>query len=612
MATLTPTGPLLDTRESSYPVYWVEAFNEGAQKWFPIDCMATKTVAKPYKLEPPASDPYNSMSYVVAFEDDASAKDVTRRYTKAFNAKTRKLRVDSTPNGAEWWDGALRTYAKPFVDDRDEAEISEFTSKSAAEPMPRNIQDFKDHPIYALERHLRRNEVIFPKRVIGHVGLSKNTSKSDDLETVYRRSDVHIVRSAVKWYRLGRDVKVGEQPLKHARATKPKGGLFSDEEDAEPEETALYAEYQTEKYQAPPVVQGRIPKNLYGNLDVYVPSMVPPGAVHIKMPGAARAARLLSIDYADAVTGFDFRGRRGTAIFEGVVIAQEYQEALEEALRSFATEKERVAMEERTTEVLRFWRLFLVKLRIAERVKTYATGDEGKDDVASEMSVDNVEDEGGGFLPEDDEPMQSSFERIPGNIPRKNSLSNEGGAVNTSQVPDDLEGGFMPDTLENEALSLKPSVARTGHQPSTTGGFGLDMSSTSGLGLGANTSNQPAQPIPQKRPGRMKLSQTPRYELIVVPNTTDTTTEGNQDTVDHTVSKNMAGSSDNFPISVDSSNAGSKPASVEFISRPTSPQKEPSRSPPPKESDSEIEKGSLLSEDPDDEDAIPEWLVFDD
>jgi xeroderma pigmentosum group C-complementing protein len=176
-------------------VFWVEAFNEAVQKWIPIDPLVTKSLAKPSKFEPPASDPYNNMSYVVAFEDDASARDVTRRYTKAFNAKTRKSRVEITRNGEKWWNDALMAYEKPFLEDRDEAEISELTSKSAAEPMPRNIQDFKDHPVYALERHLRRNEVIFPKRVIGHVGLSKTTSKSDNLETVYRRSDVHLVRT---------------------------------------------------------------------------------------------------------------------------------------------------------------------------------------------------------------------------------------------------------------------------------------------------------------------------------------------------------------------------------------------------------------------------------
>ena len=45
-------------------------------------------------------------------------------------------------------------------EDRDELEGGELNATSAAEPMPRNVQDFKGHPIYALERHLRRNEIM--------------------------------------------------------------------------------------------------------------------------------------------------------------------------------------------------------------------------------------------------------------------------------------------------------------------------------------------------------------------------------------------------------------------------------------------------------------------
>ena len=120
-------------------MFWVEAYNEAVQKWIPIDPLVTKSLAKPSKFEPPASDQRNSMSYVVAFEDDASARDVTRRYAKAFSAKTRKLRVESTRNGERWWTRALRFYEKPFLEDRDEVEISELTAKMAAEPMPRNV-----------------------------------------------------------------------------------------------------------------------------------------------------------------------------------------------------------------------------------------------------------------------------------------------------------------------------------------------------------------------------------------------------------------------------------------------------------------------------------------
>lgn len=358
--------------------------------------MVTKTLAKPHKLEPPSTDPYNLFSYVVAFEEDASARDVTRRYTKVFNAKIRKMRVESTKNGEAWWKRVLQHYEKPFIEDRDEIEISELTAKTASEPMPRNMQDFKDHPIYALERQLRHNEVIHPKRVTGHVSLGKAGAKGAS-EPVYRRSDVHTLRSANKWYRLGRDIKVGEQPLKRIPA---KGRDLALDEDAE--ETTLYALFQTETYKPPPVVQGRIPKNAYGNLDIYVPSMVPPGGVQVQHPSAAYAARLLGIDYADAVTGFNFKGRHGTAVLQGVVVATEYGEAVEEVLECLEQEKMQSEMEEKSAQLLRVWKHLLLRLRIAERVKEYAVEGEA-DDEASGLEEP---EEGGGFLPESDDDIE--------------------------------------------------------------------------------------------------------------------------------------------------------------------------------------------------------------
>ncbi|KAJ5081621.1 hypothetical protein NUU61_009885 [Penicillium alfredii] len=574
-------GPRPTPQESLYPVLWVEAFNEAVQKWVAIDPVVTKSLAKPSKFEPPASDPYNQMNYVVAFEDDASARDVTRRYAKAFNAKTRKLRVESTRNGEAWWDKALRAYEKPFLEDRDAAEVGELTSKSAAEPMPRNIQDFKDHPVYALERHIRRNEVISPRRVIGYVGLSKTTSKSDNLEPVYRRTDVHLVRSADKWYRLGRDVKLGEQPLKRVPASRGKTGMWSDDDD-EPQETTLYAEFQTEVYQPPPVVQGRIPKNAYGNLDIYVPSMVPPGAVHIQRPEAVRAARILGIDYAEAVTGFDFKGRRGTAIFRGIIIALEYQEALEEVLRSLEDERRLAALEARSVEALRFWRLFLTKLRIAERVKSYAGEDEELAEELESELVENVEDAGGGFFPEPHQPTKSPPPQLPkgGNLATSTLSSGDTEASLPFAPQDDeaLGGGFIPDEPVDDAPAAEPAV------------------------LVAN-----ANPSPHNN--RTQTSSESRYRLVVVPHHKPSTEQQPQpSTPEPTAPAEPPGSSEKVPIAVDSStNGDSKSVSVDPISRPVSPQ---AHAPVP-DSDSEIEKGSLLSEDPEDEDAIPEWLMSD-
>ncbi|KAJ5835656.1 hypothetical protein N7447_001682 [Penicillium robsamsonii] len=569
------SGPIPTSRNSSFPVFWVEAFNQAAQKWVPIDPIVTKSLAKPSKFEPPASDSLNLMNYVVAFEDDASARDVTRRYVKAFNAKTRKLRVEVTRNGEEWWDKALKAYEKPFFEDRDEAEISELTSKSAAEPMPRNIQDFKDHPVYALERHIRRNEVIHPKRIIGHVGLGKSTARSEISEPVYRRSDVYIVRSSDKWYRLGRDVRVGEQPLKRVAASRNKGGGFSDDEDEdEPQEITLYAEFQTDIYIPPPVVGGRIPKNTYGNLDVYVPSMVPSGGVHIKRPEAVRAARILGIDYADAVTGFDFRGRRGTAVLGGIVIAVEYQEALEEVLRGLEDERRHAALEARTAEALRFWRLFLMKLRIAERVKEYASDDDEQQPEDTEDEMD-VEDAGGGFFPEPDQPANSLHPKAPG----------KGKMVHDQHLPEDYTEREMEPPPEEEDYTLGWASLPDDHDPAPD-----PVEPPKPTRLAINPTS-----IPESI-ARNRASKTPRYSLVVVPNHGPNSTSAPQA---------LAGSSDKVPISVYSSaNGGSKSASVVTVSRPPSPV-------PNYDTDSEIEKGSLLSEDPEDEDAIPEWLMSD-
>ncbi|KAL4997897.1 hypothetical protein BDV10DRAFT_194732 [Aspergillus recurvatus] len=599
----TSLSPRPTRSESSYPVFWVEAFNEAFQKWVVIDPMVTKTLAKPHKLEPSGTDPYNLLSYVVAFEEDASARDVTRRYTKAFNAKTRKLRVESTRNGEAWWKRVLQHFEKPFLEDRDELEIAELTAKTASEPMPRNVQDFKDHPIYALERHLRRNEVIFPKRVTGHVSLGK-TGEKGQTEPIYRRSDVHTLRSANKWYRLGRDIKVGEQPLKRILA-RNKRMVMDDEEEGE--ETALYAFFQTELYKPPPVVQGRIPKNAFGNLDVYVPSMVPPSGVHIRHLDAARAARILGIDYADAVTGFSFKGRHGTAIIQGVVVADEYQEAVEEVLKVLEEEKLRNEQEERAVEVLRAWKQLLLKLRIAERVKGYAIEGEADDEASG---LEQGEPEGVcGFLPESDAEITS---------PLPNSGLPEGYPAHDKE----LGGGFLP---ESDAEDHPPV-----HEPRKfriSDGDQRDHSipaPVDDLGGGFVPGVYDLNPTVPEAPRKTKPPP-PRYDLIVVPSnaniplaeqlSTIVKTQGtDQAQAPYTVTRALGDSID-VPITVASSVNGSASASVEILSRAPSQvqsraQSVEAASHHPEHEDEENE-GSLLSEDPEDEDAVPEWLMSD-
>uniref|UniRef100_A0A170WRB9 Dna repair protein complementing xp-c cell n=1 Tax=Triatoma infestans TaxID=30076 RepID=A0A170WRB9_TRIIF len=55
-------------------------------------------------------------------------------------------------------------------------------------------------------------------------------------------------------------------------------------------------------------VDGKVPRNDFGNVELYKPSMIPKGTVHLQLPGLMRIARKMDIDCAPAVVGWEFRG----------------------------------------------------------------------------------------------------------------------------------------------------------------------------------------------------------------------------------------------------------------------------------------------------------------
>ena len=117
----------------------------------------------------------------------------------------------------------------------------------------------------------------------------------------------------------------------------------------------------------------------------------------------------MGIDYSDALTGFEFRGRHGTAVLKGVVVAVEFQEAVEAVIESFKDEQARIEERMRTVTSLKAWRHLLMALRIKQRVDGYEVEGEQADFVQDPIEEDHeIETEsdgysdygGGGFLPE--------------------------------------------------------------------------------------------------------------------------------------------------------------------------------------------------------------------
>ncbi|KAF2135897.1 uncharacterized protein K452DRAFT_259974 [Aplosporella prunicola CBS 121167] len=648
-----------------YPVYWVEAFNTANQKWLPVDPIATMTVGKPFKIEPPLSDLDVNMTYVVAFEADGVAKDVTRRYAKAYNAKTRKLRVETTPSGDRWWRKAMKIFRRGIVLDRDQVEDAELAKREASEEMPKNMQDFKDHPYYVLERHLRHNEVIHPKREVGKVNVG--SSAVSKLEPIYRRRDVHSLKSADKWYRLGREVKPSEQPLKHAKPRRDRhAGLEIEEDPGHSAEgivgAGLYADIQTELYVPPPIVRGRVPRNAFGNLDVYVASMVPRGGVHIRHRDAARASRILGIDYADAVTGFQFKGRHGTAIKQGVIVAENFKEAVESVIEGLGQAQQEDEKKKRSNEALRLWRRFLLGLRIKQQVQSYASGNEERDigKEVDRIDADAAEKEqAGGFfraaaMSEDPDP--TGDRRSPNNtdyisleggfVPEDNSheifrssLMRENSHQQHFQRDVDMDmggGGFLPDDSSmhgsNEEESPPGKQGRTILErenksiPNEGGGFLLEdnakLEPEDGNGFSVNTpvewpsNREEASPkdavvdqsengaISEQAPFEEPVRESKFHKQDVQKIQEGTATE--DPAVD--TPENALGDTSAHSVAQTEPDGFNKTNEMDMvIQSPHTPKSETSEEVPASEDD----KGSLLSHDPEDEDAEPEWLLSD-
>ncbi|KOB78551.1 Nucleotide excision repair protein [Operophtera brumata] len=72
-------------------------------------------------------------------------------------------------------------------------------------------------------------------------------------------------------------------------------------------------------YEPPTAENGIVPRNAYGNVELFKQCMLPKKTVHIKLPGLNKVAKKLSIDCAPAMTGFDFNGGFSHPVYDGEI-----------------------------------------------------------------------------------------------------------------------------------------------------------------------------------------------------------------------------------------------------------------------------------------------------
>ncbi|XP_062977461.1 DNA repair protein complementing XP-C cells [Elgaria multicarinata webbii] len=340
---------------------WVEVFLEREDRWVCVDCVHG-TVGQPLLCFKSATKP---VSYVVGIDNDGCLKDVTQRYDPAWMTLTRKCRVD-----AQWWEDTLEPYRSSFVE-RERKEEREFQVKLQDQPLPKAIGEYKNHPLYGLKRHLLKYEAIYPETA-AILGYCRG-------EAVYSRDCIHTLHSKDTWLKQARVVRIGEVPYKMVRgfSNQARKARMAEPANRDKKDLPLFGFWQTEEYQPPVAVDGRVPRNEFGNVYLFQPSMLPIGCVQLKLPNLHRVARKLDIDCVPAVTGFDFHGGYSHPVTEGYVICEEYREVLVAAWENEEAEREKKEKEKREKRVLGNWKLMVKGLLIKERLKQrYSTKNE--------------------------------------------------------------------------------------------------------------------------------------------------------------------------------------------------------------------------------------------
>ncbi|KAG7116584.1 DNA repair protein rhp42 like [Verticillium longisporum] len=342
-------------QDLEYPHYWTEVLSPVTKIYLPVDAIVKKVIATNRELieslEPRGSKADKArqvMAYVVGYSQDGTAKDVT------VSRKYPITEVDEKEDSTD---------LKPAKPEKKEVKEGEET-----------LQYYKQSTDFCLERHLKREEALLPSaeavKMFRNKGKAKDKAKDKGAdgaeEPVYARKDVVNVKSAETWHKQGRAPRAGELPLKkvpYRAATTNRRRELAEAEAISGQKVlqGLYSFDQTDWIIPPPIKDGIIPKNDYGNIDLF-------------------AEHILQIDFAEAVVDFEFGHRM----------------AVMEELRKDEAEKARLRIVERIRQDYG---------HVEDDVQIFGrkVGGAGDDDLDEEIdrpaAYDDDPDMAGGFLP---------------------------------------------------------------------------------------------------------------------------------------------------------------------------------------------------------------------
>ena len=390
-------------RDMIFPTYWTESISPISHEIYPVDplvlnpAVATNAehLAQFESRGAKADKAKQVFAYIIGYSSDGTAKDVTTRYLKRHlwpgRTKGVRLPIEKVPvynhqgkikryEDYDWFRTVMKSYKRTDDMRTTVDEIEEAKDLKKVQPEKKEtkvgegtLQGYKSSAEFVLERHLRREEAVKPgSKPVKTFTVGKGDQAKE--EPVWLRKDVEVCRTGESWHKEGRTIKAGEVPMKMVpvRAvtlTRKREVEEAERDSGEKLKQGLYSWDQTVWIIPPPIQDGKIPKNAFGNIDCFVPTMVPKGAVHIPLRSTVRICKRLGIEYAEAVTGFEFGNKRAVPVINGVVVTENNEIAVIDEWEK--DEEERRIKEEgkREKAALATWRKWLMGLRIIQRVR---------------------------------------------------------------------------------------------------------------------------------------------------------------------------------------------------------------------------------------------------
>ena len=290
-----------DDHDSTNFKLWVEVFDEDSNKWVHVDPLA-KAVYKtneeitkklinmpglfvvswmPYNLAKPYHDS-QLWRYHELYLKDLTAKYIPRWHKVLVSRKQVGLHI--------WWDQVMRYFGFEkdisatkdiLINAIEEEEILETCKKD----VPQNVREFRVSKHYIIPSLLRKFQG-FRRDAMPLPIMFKD-------ENVYLKDQIEELHSRSGWMRKGRKVRKGEQPLKRVVSVAATEEKLVD----------LYGEWQTDVWENKICEDGSLPKNEYGNYEIWN-NQIPLGTAYVEeLPGLVRLCKTLDVEFVECVVG---------------------------------------------------------------------------------------------------------------------------------------------------------------------------------------------------------------------------------------------------------------------------------------------------------------------